>query len=81
MSYEIFRRNIVKIRSSQSLSGRELSEKANLKQKKRINDIEEGRGTPSLDEVCSICRTLGYNIDDMLYKEASVIITFKKSDK
>ncbi len=78
IDYSIFRKNVFKIRLSQGLSGRELSERANLKQKKRINDIEEERGTPSLGEVYSICKTLGYSIDDMLNKKAEIIITFKK---
>jgi transcriptional regulator with XRE-family HTH domain len=73
----IFRRNITKIRAARAMSARELSELAKLKQQKRILDIEEGRGMPSLEEVCSICKTLGYSIDEMLYKEATVTVNFK----
>jgi len=72
----IFRKNIVKVRAVRGWSARELSEKAKLKQQKRILDIEEGRGTPSLEEVCSICKTLGYSIDEMLYKEATITVNF-----
>lgn len=77
MDFELFKKNIRKIRSSQGLSAKALAEKAELKQKKRILDFEEGRGIPTLEEVCSVCKALGYNIDDMLYKEAVVNIDFK----
>lgn len=75
--YPILRRNIAKVRVARGLSARELSEKAGLKQLKRVSDIEEGRGCPTLDEVCAICKVLELPIDEMLYKEANVIVAFQ----
>ena len=74
--YSIFRRNIARVRVVRGMSARELSEKAQLKQLKRVSDIEEGRGCPTLDEVCAICKVLGYSIDEMLYKEAKATVNF-----
>ncbi len=74
--YSIFRRNIAKVRAVRGMSARELSIQAKLKQQKRISDIEDGRGSPTLDEVCEICKVLGYSIDEMLYNEATVTVKF-----
>jgi transcriptional regulator with XRE-family HTH domain len=79
VDYLIFRNNITKIRSSKGWTAKDLSEKAELRQLKRISDIEDGRGSPNLEEVCSICRVLGYPIDKMLYHEANVTITFNSN--
>ena len=79
MDFELFRKNLMKVRISKGISGKELSERANLRQKKRVNDIEEGRGKPSLEEVCSLCKELNVNIDSMLYKVAEVSIEFKSN--
>lgn len=63
-----FRTNLQRVRAFYGWSSKELSEKAKLRQLKRISDIEEGRGNPTLDEIHSICFTLDLSIDDMLYK-------------
>jgi transcriptional regulator with XRE-family HTH domain len=76
--YLLFRKNLAKVRAVRGMSARELSEQAELKQKKRIHDIEEGRGTPTLDEVCIICKILEQPIDKMLYEEAQATVSFKK---
>lgn len=73
--YKIFAKNIAKIRNAQGLSARELSEKAKLRQLKRVSDIEDGRARPTLEETISICRTLGYPVDAMLFKECTVRIS------
>jgi len=71
-----FRRNIKVVRGSKAMTAKELSEAANLKQKKRVADIEEDRGVPTLDEVSSICDILEVGIDDMLFKVAVSKIEF-----
>lgn len=76
--YAIFRRNLTRVRAVKGLSARELSEACGLRQSKRISDIEDGRGSPSLDEVCAICKHVGYHIDEMLYSEATVTINFMR---
>lgn len=43
---------------------------------KRISDIEEGRGKPSIEEISSICDYFGYPIDDMMKRKAIVTIGF-----
>lgn len=75
--YSIFRRNVTKVRAVRGISARELSEQANLRNGKRASDIEDGRGSPSLEEVCAICKVLGYSIDEMLYKEAKFTVNFE----
>lgn len=72
----LFRKNLIKVRVAKGVSARELSVQSNLRQFKRISDIEEGRGNPSLEEICSICKTLGYSIDEMIYKEAIVNVSW-----
>jgi len=57
-----------------SITANELSKKCKLRQIKRISDLEEGRGKPTLDEVVSICNELGFKMDDMLHKK--VVITY-----
>lgn len=64
---QLFRRNLVKIRSFRGLIAKDLSEKCGLRQLKRIADIEDGRGKPTLEELISICAFLGVKLDDMLY--------------
>ncbi|MDX1630109.1 MAG: helix-turn-helix transcriptional regulator [Fulvivirga sp.] len=70
--YEKFRQNLKKIRSAEGITAKELSEKAGLRQKKRIADIEDGRGKPTLDEVIAICEVLNEKLDNMLLADAYV---------
>jgi transcriptional regulator with XRE-family HTH domain len=74
--YGIFRRNLVRLRGLRGISASELTVELQLKSPKRISDIEEGRGKITLDEACKICKFFGYNIDEMLYKEARATISF-----
>ena len=78
LNLDIFRQNLSEIRQAKRLSAKELAIKANLKQQKRINDIEEGRGSPSLDEVYSICKVLQISIDDMLNKSIKIKFEFEE---
>lgn len=74
--YFYFKSNLKLARMKMNISATDLSEKADLKQKKRIADIEEGRGKPSLGEMMSICKELDVSIDDMLYKRAKLELSF-----
>ena len=66
MDYTNFINNIRKIRMCEGVTASELSKRCKLKQMKRISDIEDGRGKPSIDEVISICKELNFKIDAML---------------
>jgi len=72
MDYTNFINNIRKIRTCEGITANELSKKCELKQMKRIADIEDGRGKPSIDEVVMICKELGFKIDDMINGEVTI---------
>lgn len=80
IDYNIFRNNLKKARYLMELSGKELSIKAGLRQQKRIADIEEGRGKPTLEEVFAICEVVGQPIDGMLKKDIAITIGFESFD-
>jgi DNA-binding XRE family transcriptional regulator len=75
--FEKFRRNLYKARTIQEMTARDLASAAGLKQMKRILDIEEGRGKPSLDEVLAICHVLQQPIDNMLNNECEMSLDWK----
>ena len=74
VDFEKFRHNLKNARSVKGLSAKELSKEAGLRQLKRISDIEDGRGSPSIDEVHSICVVLGQPIDEMLHLKSEVAL-------
>ena len=74
---EKFRINLRLARIVSDYSAKELSSIAGLRQQKRIADIEEGRGKPSLNEVSAICLALGQPMDYMLNNEAEIKIKWK----
>lgn len=76
IDFDIFRENLRIIRKVREKTSKELSIDLNMKQMKRISDIEEGRGKPSLEEIHAISNYFGYPIDDMLNKKAIVTIGF-----
>jgi predicted transcriptional regulator len=77
----ILRNNLKKARHLQDISAKELSIKAGLRQQKRIADIEEGRGKPTLEEIHTICQVLKQPIDFMLYHEATMKLDFLSNIK
>lgn len=77
MDFTKFRENIRCLRKLKDLTAIELSVKANLKQPKRIADIEDGRGTPNLEEVISICEALDITIDNAIHREIKVSYLFQ----
>ena len=72
MDYTNFIHNIRKIRMCEGITAKELSKRCKLKQMKRISDIEEGRGKPTLNEIISICNELGIKIDNMIYGKVKI---------
>jgi DNA-binding XRE family transcriptional regulator len=73
---DFFRNNLKIARALKQITAKELSAALGLKQMKRIADIEEGRGLPSLTEVSDICKYFDVPIDDMLYRQAKISIEF-----
>ncbi len=71
-----YRSNLRKVRMARGLTAKELSEKAGLKQMKRISDIEEGRGDPHLREVMSIATVLGVSFESMITQDVEILIRF-----
>jgi DNA-binding XRE family transcriptional regulator len=74
--YTVFRRNLRRLRGIRAISANAMSKELSLKAVKRIIDLEEGRGTPSLEEVAAIAKYLDQTIDNILYKEAIIKVEF-----
>ena len=64
--------NIAVIRKAKGVSALDLSRDCGLKSQKRVNDIEEGRGRLSIDELIKIADYLGVSIDGILKKTAKI---------
>lgn len=69
VEFEILRNNLRTLRKLHDLTAKDLSTKAGLRQVKRVSDIEDGGGAPSLDEVYSLSIALNVNLCDLLFKE------------
>ena len=74
MDFTNFRQNLKVVRASKGLAAKKLSENCGLKRLKRIADIEDGQGKPTIEEIAAICTELDLSIDDMLY--GTVIIRY-----
>jgi len=74
IDFAIFRKNLKILRRAYDLSAKELSEKSGMKQIKRISDLEDGRGSPSIEEIYSICHVLGISIDKIMFHELRITI-------
>lgn len=77
----LFRVNLRKVRGAKGLTGKQVSVDCELSTHKWVNDIEEGKGIPSLKEVCVICKYLHQDINDMLFHEISIEIKFTNQDQ
>jgi DNA-binding XRE family transcriptional regulator len=76
-----FRENLKTVRIARGFSGADLGDCANLSPKtKRVHDIEEGRGAPTLAEVIALCETLEVPIDAMLKHNAEATIIFTNEE-
>ncbi len=74
--FAIFRDNIYKMRTVLGKSQRELSAELNLKNEKRISDIEYGLSIPRSEELIKISEYFGVTIDDILNKQVTINYTF-----
>lgn len=74
--FDKFRRNLRIVRTCKGLSQTELSSKCELKQVKRVADIEGGRGLPTIREIINLCKILEVKIDDMLHRDAVVTLNW-----
>jgi DNA-binding XRE family transcriptional regulator len=72
-----FRKNLRLIRNSRGYSAEILGMMAQLKGKKRILDIEEGRVPCHLKELSNICQVLRVSMDQILTMEAVAKIEWK----
>lgn len=72
LSFDLFRQNLARVRAFKGMSAEQVADRADLRQKKRCHDIEEGRGKPTLEEVAIICDVLHVGIDDMLYRHPRI---------
>ena len=70
--FEKFRKNLRMARYIKEMTSKELSVAAGLKQQKRVSDIEDGRGKPTLEEVIALCNILSQPIDFMLNNTAKM---------
>lgn len=66
VDFGIFRENLIQLRKMSGKTAKELSVELGMRQMKRISDIEEGRGKPTLDEITATCDYFKVPIDDML---------------
>jgi DNA-binding Xre family transcriptional regulator len=69
----LFRKNLILLRASQALSGRDLSEKL-LMSKNRINDLEEGRMPPTFSDLIKIVDFFPITFNDLLEYEITLDI-------
>lgn len=79
IDFNIFRENLKKARNIKELSAKDLSNECGLRQQKRIADIEEGRGKPSIEEVYKICEVLGQSMEMMMKYSGRVHLDFSVS--
>lgn len=74
IEFDIFRHNLKTLRISRGITAKELSEQAEMKQAKRISDIEEGRGKPTFDEVYTISLIFAMSLDKLLFQELRITV-------
>lgn len=72
-----FEKNMRTLRNLKQWTLKDAAKLALLKPNSRWEQLEYGRGYPSLQEIMSICEILEVTIDDMLNKECVVTIEFK----
>lgn len=74
---DIFRHNLKQARLVSGFGQKELSEKAKLRNLKRVGDIEDGSGDPTLDEMYTLSLTLDQPFDKMLTGKAKVVLAWE----
>jgi len=76
IDFDIFRENLRTLRKTTDKTSKELSEDLGMRQMKRVSDIEEGRGRPTLEEINATCTYFEVSIDDMIRRKAVHKIVF-----
>jgi transcriptional regulator with XRE-family HTH domain len=74
IDFAIFRNNLKTLRAAHGISAKDLSVQAGMRQQKRISDIEEGKGSPSLDEIYSVSLIFKTSLDQLLFHELKIIV-------
>lgn len=67
------RRNLRLLRAHAGCSAQALGKEVGFKKYYRINDLEEGRGIPKLEEIEILAKYFNISIDDLLYKKGRII--------
>lgn len=75
-----FIKNTRIVRNAIDISAKELAKQANLKRVKAIEDWETGRSIPTLDDIVAICKVFDLKMDDMLFQNVNVKLTFTKEE-
>lgn len=58
------------------ITSKDLSDALGMKQQKRVSDIEEGRGLPTLEEINAAAVYFKVSIDDILKRRAHLKVEF-----
>jgi transcriptional regulator with XRE-family HTH domain len=74
IDFDIFRNNLRTLRQVHNFTAKDLSIKAEMKQQKRVSDIEEGKGSPSLDEIYTLSLIFNTSIDRLLFQELRITV-------
>lgn len=74
---DIFRHNLKQARLISGYGQRELSKEAKLRNLKRVGDLEDGSGDPTIDEMYALSIVLNQPFDKMLTKKAKVTIEWE----
>lgn len=71
---DIFRHNLKQARLVSGFGQKELAKEAKLRNLKRVGDIEDGSGDPTIDEMYSLSLALDQPFDKMLTMKATVVV-------
>lgn len=75
--YKNFHQNIRVIRALNQMSTQEFADKTKLRHAKRVNDLEEGRVKPSLEEAMSISKAFDLPAEKVLFGLLKIEISFE----
>jgi transcriptional regulator with XRE-family HTH domain len=71
-----FKRNIRNLRLSRDLAANELSKLAGFPLVRRVTDLENAIANPKLEEIVTLAKIFEVSIDDLLFKETVISVTF-----
>lgn len=70
--FENMRANIRLLHAKTGLSATAIGKEVGFAKHYRFQDLEDGRGTPKLDEIEAIAKYFEISLDDLLYKKARI---------